>query len=692
MLVMILKMSGVTVLYIILTILIWKRTGGRKITWKSRIAIGLIYGLCSVLSTHFGIDYVLMRLNVRDMGPLAAGLFFDPVSGIIAGLIGGIERYYAAVLWNIGAFTRDACSVSTCLAGFLAAFLSRKLFRGKKPGASYSFMLGAVMEVFHMYAIFISHREDIKTSLTVVSACSWPMMIFTGLGLAGVSIALQVMAGEWRNPLRRIAQDKQPLSHRFQVWLFGVTSGVLVLTFLACYILQSSAAVQNAETSLNTASEEVLETLHRHPDSDSGRESVMDMFSGVHVMASGTIDFVRKSGVVIGGYHQGQRLPQSLDHYRSVSSEKGTFTATLFGQEMMGKLSDAGNNMTILAMIPVKEIYSDRDAQVYEIVFSDVLLFAVIFALVSLLVQHIVVDNLSQVNVSLDRITGGNLNELVNVRESSEFSSLSNDINLTVSVLKGYITAAEKRMEKELALAHSIQDSALPRNFTFHRNDFSIYALMRPAKEVGGDFYDFFMVDSNKMALVIADVSGKGIPAAMFMMRAKTTIRNLAEAGHSPSEVLFRANNILCEGNEAEMFVTVWIGIIDLTTGVMICANAGHEYPAIMRAGEGFELFKDRHGLVLAAMENVRAKEYEIQMHPGDKLFVYTDGVPEAINSAEEQYGTGRMVQALNNCMDLPVDRLLPGVLNDLDRYVAGEEPFDDTTMLGFVYEGSAAE
>ena len=345
-------------------------------------------------------------------------------------------------------------------------------------------------------------------------------------------------------------------------------------------------------------------------------------------------------------------------------------------------------NVSILAQLPSSEIYAERDAQIYEIAFADILLFAVVYTLISQLVQLIVVKNLSMVNASLTKITGGDLNEVVDVRSSSEFASLSDDINQTVDTLKGYITAAEKRIEQELEFARTIQDSALPKNFVFPRRDFEIYAIMDPAREVGGDFYDFFFVDRNKIALVIADVSGKGIPAAMFMMRAKTAIRGLAEAGREPAEVLLRANSMLCEGNDAEMFVTVWLGIVDLETGRVQCANAGHEYPAVKRTGGGYELIRDKHGLALAAMDGMKYKEYELQLNPGDRLFVYTDGVPEAISSGMEQYGTARMLRALNDAGDCPLREALAAVQKDLAAFVGGEDQFDDITMLNFTYIG----
>ena len=288
----------------------------------------------------------------------------------------------------------------------------------------------------------------------------------------------------------------------------------------------------------------------------------------------------------------------------------------------------------------------------------------------------------------MQKIIAGDLDEVINVRDSVEFSLLSDDINQTVSTLKGYIAESERRIEEELSLAAFIQESALPHVFTFSRDDFEIYAFMKPARQVGGDFYDFFFTDTNKMALVIADVSGKGIPAAMFMMRAKTAIGNMARVGKSPSEVLYEVNNILCDGNDAEMFVTAWVGIIDLETGIMTCANAGHEYPVLCRAGSDFGLIKDKHGLVLAAMENTFAKEYTIEFHPGDKLFVYTDGVLEAINKEEEAYGTERLIKKLSEVRTASQEEILTEVYKDIVEFAGEAEQFDDITMLGYTYNG----
>ena len=278
----------------------------------------------------------------------------------------------------------------------------------------------------------------------------------------------------------------------------------------------------------------------------------------------------------------------------------------------------------------------------------------------------------------------------VEVNTGDELEELAHSFQYMVSELNEYIqnlsrvTAEKERIGAELDVARHIQASMLPCIFPAfpERHEFDIYASMTPAKEVGGDFYDFFLVDDDHLALVMADVSGKGVPAALFMMISKTLLKSAAQSGLSPKAVLEKVNDQLCENNEAEMFVTVWLGILEISTGKMKCANAGHEYPAIMRKGGSFELFKDRHGFVLAGMEGARYREYELELDAGDRLVVYTDGVPEATNASNTLYGTDRMLRALNAAEGGSCRQLLEALHRDVDEFAGGADQFDDITML----------
>lgn len=284
----------------------------------------------------------------------------------------------------------------------------------------------------------------------------------------------------------------------------------------------------------------------------------------------------------------------------------------------------------------------------------------------------------------------------IEIHTGDEIENLCDSIKKMESELNTYIreltsiTAEKERIGAELNVATKIQADMLPCIFPAfpERHEFDIYATMTPAKEVGGDFYDFFLVDDDHLAMVMADVSGKGVPAALFMMISKTLLKSAAQTGLTPKAILEKVNNQLCENNDAEMFVTVWLGILEISTGHMICANAGHEYPAIRKAKGVYELFKDKHGFVLAGMENAKYKEYELDLEPGDSIFVYTDGVAEATDAKQELYGTDRMLQALNQKQDATCEELL-GILHaDVNLFVGDAPQFDDITMLCLAYNG----
>ena len=242
-------------------------------------------------------------------------------------------------------------------------------------------------------------------------------------------------------------------------------------------------------------------------------------------------------------------------------------------------------------------------------------------------------------------------------------------------------------------MANQIQESMLPSIFPAfpERSEFDIYATMDPAREVGGDFYDFFLIDDDHLGMVMADVSGKGVPAALFMMIAKILVQNYAMTGRSPAEVLRAVNNQICSNNREDMFVTVWFGILDLRTGEVTAANAGHEYPVLRQAGGRFELVKDKHGFVIGGMDGVRYKEYTLQLEPGATLFLYTDGVPEASNAEKELFGTDRMLAALNADADAAPEDVLRRVRRAVDEFVQDAEQFDDLTMLCVEFRRRAA-
>ncbi len=267
------------------------------------------------------------------------------------------------------------------------------------------------------------------------------------------------------------------------------------------------------------------------------------------------------------------------------------------------------------------------------------------------------------------------------------FNKMQDDLKLYTENLKT-VTAEKERIGAELNVATQIQADMLPRIFPPfpQKKEIDLFASMVPAKEVGGDFYDFFLIDDDRLALVIADVSGKGVPAALFMVISKTLIKNRAMQGGSPAQILADVNDQLCEGNESDMFVTCWLGIFDLSTGVLTAASAGHEFPAVCGADRKFELLKDKHGFVLAGMEGARYRDYEIQLERGGSIFVYTDGVPEATDAADEMFGTDRMLEALNRSPEKDPKVFIREVDAAVKEFTGEAPQFDDMTMVALTW------
>ena len=383
--------------------------------------------------------------------------------------------------------------------------------------------------------------------------------------------------------------------------------------------------------------------------------------------------------------HVGEYLLGDIWTYINKGENKNMIEASIFGVPSYCRYSYA-EGFYIVTYRTIAESMLSRDIAMYMIIFIEALIFTALLIFLYRILKSTVVDNMKRVNESLAEITGGNLDVEVDVRSNQEFAILSDDINRTVGTLKFYIDEAASRIDKELEFAKDIQYSLLPSvSPAFpQRQDFDIYALMNTAREVGGDFFDFYMPESNKLAILIADVSGKGIPAAMFMMTAKTLIKGFVESGDPPETAFAKANEELCSGNDADMFVTAWLGVIDLETGLMSYANAGHNPPLIKKNRESFEYLKDKPNFILAGMSGVKYKRHELQLDPGDIVFLYTDGVTEATAAGNELYGEDRLLKCVSKLEDGGMRELCDGVQDDVDAFVGEADQFDDITMLAF--------
>ena len=425
-------------------------------------------------------------------------------------------------------------------------------------------------------------------------------------------------------------------------------------------------------------------------------EFVIDVTKNRHVGTGGFVAVCDDNlNLVIDNEYSGKHVSY-IGIVPSEEMEAGKTSSTLYYADIIDGKSDISvkymyvfkfvEGYCIIAAMPETEATFMRDASIYTSVFMQVLIFAALFVFIYVLIKKVIINNLKKVNDTLSQITDGNLTVTVDVRSNEEFASLSDDINSTVSTLKRYIAEAAARIDKELEYAKQIQLSALPKNFP-EDEDYGIYAKMIAAKEVGGDFYDFYKLGDNTVAFLVADVSGKGIPAAMFMMTAKTIIKDLAESGIPVNEIFTKANEKLCENNESGMFVTAWMGILDISTGKMQFANAGHNPPLVKHADGSFEYLKARAGFVLAGMEGIRYRASELELNPGDRIFLYTDGVTEATNTENKLYGEDRLIEFANLNSTADAKEFLPDLKANIDEFVGEAPQFDDITMLMFDYK-----
>lgn len=345
----------------------------------------------------------------------------------------------------------------------------------------------------------------------------------------------------------------------------------------------------------------------------------------------------------------------------------------------------------VIGVYSVSEAITSVNTIMGASILLEVIVFTILLATLIFLLRKLFVNNMVKVNNALAQITDGNLDEKIDVRDTYEFDVLSTDINATVDKLKEFIAEAAARLDADLEIAKAIQTSVLPNVFPPfpERHEFELFAGMHAAKEVGGDFYDFYLIGSNTLGFLIADVSGKSIPGAMFMMRGKAIIKSLTDSGLPPADVFTIANEKLCEGNDADLFITAWMGYLDLKTGEVHVANAGHNPPVLIRDGKA-KYVGIKPGFVLAGLDGMVYKDHTLQLQKGDILFLYTDGVTEAMNADEHLYGEDRLIELLSFGDHYPSpsgENGIPGavcemVTTDINRFVQGAEQSDDITML----------
>lgn len=442
-------------------------------------------------------------------------------------------------------------------------------------------------------------------------------------------------------------------------------------------------------------------------------ERVLGLSSNRHVGNTGRVLVANAKGEIVSSRNDsenGRSLKElGFNIYTEVYDENDTMILQLNKQENKRYeesvyIDDSGSKQKtaymfsvaetyyVIAAMPTAEIVLERDNMIYLTSFTEILVLALLFLLTYMLIMKLVVERVDKINENLGEIRQGNLDVKLAVSGCQEFISLSNDINSTVDKLKQYIDEAAHRIDEELEFAKSIQLSALPNTYPAFPNikTFDIGARMYTAKEVGGDFYDYYLLDSNHVGFLVADVSGKGIPAAMFMMQSKALIKNYASRCIKANEVLESANEDLCKENDAGMFVTCWFGIMNVNTGMIHFANAGHNPPLVYRKKTNtWEYLKSKRGLVLAAFDISKYPREDLTLEPGDRLFLYTDGVTEATRGDKVLYGEDRLLEYLNSCAKKDVKDTLEGLKSNIDTFIDGAPQFDDITMLEIDFFGN---
>ncbi|MBO4424599.1 MAG: SpoIIE family protein phosphatase, partial [Spirochaetales bacterium] len=395
-----------------------------------------------------------------------------------------------------------------------------------------------------------------------------------------------------------------------------------------------------------------------------------------------------------------QGLYEGTSDKAAVIRDKGYIETDKHVTVMLPLKGEDGEAKAILCVqVQMNNLEAARLSYVRNVIIVMILLAAVVITAEGFYLHYAILLPMKKITEEASRFARENVVEkdklTDTIHNKDEIGLLAKSIDYMETKIHSYvenltqITAERERINTELSVASRIQTDSLPNVFPAFpdRTEFDIYASMDPAKEVGGDFYDFFLVDDDHLCLFIADVSGKGVPAALLMMSAKSIISNNANKSMSPAEILAVSNKEICSRNKEDMFITVWLGILEISTGRLVAANAGHEYP-VLRDGDGsFALVNDKHCVVIGGFEDVKFTDYELQLRSGSKLFLYTDGVPEATDADSNMFGEERLVAALNEDPGASPEVLLNTVRKAVDGFVKEAEQFDDLTMMCLEYK-----
>ena len=676
--------------------------------------------------------------DVHVLGILAPivllSFLFGPLRGTLCGFLSGValmlhalympldyyERYFALPLNSVVLLTL----VGTVSGLALSAILGRVKRRGARIAAyavlavvistGASVVCRAGVTLVNYVAVGMENIPD-----QLVATVSSTAHEVGQAGLGALLVFAVLCLAEFVGPRLLSPRSERSMSSIFKIWL----ALLVVVSFLMAsgitFAVSTAISLNNAHDMMNGQISYVVRQLAERDSwyrmmqaskADAGTaervyaQSVTNVASDMQLMGTGVVLVADNDQIVSANQagYEGKSLTEVLEEGLIAHTTEEVFSSGEVIEYYLGNSADIAyvcgrrssymrsteyGSYQVIVALESSDVFATRSTLMVVIQCVCLLIFLFIYGRTARLLDTLVVASFRQTNDTLDRITAGDLDQRVDVTASSEFATLSKGVNTMVGALKESIQEAETRYDRELATAKAIQASALPSTFPpFPQIEyFDLFATMRPAKEVGGDFYDFFLIGDDKLGFLIADVSGKGIPAALFMMTSKTQIANCIESGMSLEKAVETANHHLCQGNEANMFVTAWMGVLDYKTGHLTYVNAGHNPPLLRHDGE-WTWLRNRSGFILGSFDGMSYERFEMDLVPGDMLFLYTDGVNEATDANDALYGDERMENFLSVNARLGPRACIMAMTSELMAFQRGVEQADDITMLALAY------
>ena len=711
--------------------------------WWRMSVLGVVFGITAITGYYLGVRIPVVSIEIQKMiggetffivgnstvSPVIAGLVFGWPAGVISGAIGFIFRAC------MGGWLGWPTAIALLLSGGVTGVVSHFIFKDKRPAWYFGILMGIFVETINVFLIFLFNTDKITEVYTLVSRFDMACIGFAALSTAATNIVIALIEKEQMFPKKKELNNIS----------FHVELALVIACMLGMSIMVTSVRVVSSSKSQRDYNQIALETngdTKREMETlvgyiDEGHEfgEILEALPDAHhVGTRGYVVTIAKSEIIAGVegdednpkrtyapntvigvrsdspytdivhsdfyFEYGGKIKQYMDDlpeegviYNVILDDEIRLPCmivynTIKYTEELDPGPDVDHYAYIATVIPYLEIESSSGSVFRISLYTNLLVIIALFTFAEYFVNQKIIKRVEMMDKSLEEIMDGNLDKELHIEGYNEFTNLSNNINLTVGALKNYAEEVELRIDNELKFARDIQTGSVPTAFPFEKT-YNIYARMEPAKEVGGDFYDYFKMNNGRILFLIADVSGKGIPAAMFMMRAKTLIKSLSSTDIPLEDIVNTANKELCAQNEAALFVTAWIGILDPKNGELRYINAGHMNPLLKKKDGKFKEFPNKHNFVLAAMPDYKYTTEIAYLEPGDELVLFTDGVTEAHNPNKELYGTERLINFVNNAQYFNAKQLLDEISDDVVRYADGVEQFDDTTLLIMRYLGN---